>query len=71
MPIIKNNLKAEYLDIWKIIFNDTNIVKECRNAPDIFEIMLICPFSNAKLERMFSQWTVLKPVGETGCRGNH
>ena len=32
MPIIKNNLKAKYLDIWKIIFNDDNIIKECRNA---------------------------------------
>ena len=54
MPIIKNNLKAKYLDIWKIIFNDDNIKKQCRNALDIFEIMLICPFSNGKLERLFS-----------------
>ena len=53
MPIIKNNLKAKYLDIWKIILND-DIKKECRNALDIFEIMLICPFSNGKLERLFS-----------------
>ena len=53
MPIIKNNLKAKYLDIQKIIFND-DIIKECRNALDIFEIMLICPFSKAKLERIFS-----------------
>ena len=60
MPIIKNNLKAKYLDIWKIIFNDDNIIKECRNSLDIFEIMLICPFSNAKLERMFSRMNHVK-----------
>ena len=60
MPIIKNNLKAEHLDIWKIIFNDNNIIKECRNTPDIFEIMLIYPFSNAKLERIFSRMNRVK-----------
>ena len=60
MPIIKNNLKAKYLDIWKIIFNDDNIIKECRSALDIFEIILICPFSNAKLGRMFSRMNRIK-----------
>ena len=36
IPIIKNNLKAKYLNIWKIIVNDDNIMKECRNALHIF-----------------------------------
>ena len=60
MSIIKNNLKAKYLDIWKIIFNDDNIIKQCRIALDIFEIKLICPFSNAKLERIISRMNRVK-----------
>ena len=53
LPIISNNKKTYYLDIWKIVFSNEAIVKECRNVLDIFELFLICTFTNAKLERMF------------------
>ena len=49
LPIISNNKKT-YLDIWKIVFSNEAIVKECRNVLDTFELFLICPFTNAKLE---------------------
>ena len=35
LPIISNNKKT-YLDIWKIVFSNEAIVKECRNILDIF-----------------------------------
>ena len=54
LPIISNNKKTYYLNIWKIVFSNQGIVKECRTVFDIFELFLICPFTNAKLERMFS-----------------
>ena len=54
LPIKSNNKKTYYLDIWKIVFSNEAIVKECRNVLDIFELFLICPFTNITLERMFS-----------------
>ena len=59
LPIISNNKKT-YLDIWKIVFSNEAIVKECRSILDIFELFLICPFTNAKLERMFSHMSRVK-----------
>ena len=60
LPIISNNKKTYYLNIWKIVFSNQGIVKECRNVFDIFELFLICPFTNAKLERMFSHMNCVK-----------
>ena len=60
LPIISNNKKSSYLDIWKIVFTNATIIKECRNVLDIFELFLICPFTNAKLERMFSRMNRVK-----------
>jgi hypothetical protein len=53
-PIISNNQNEYYLKIWEIVFSKSSLVKECRNILDIFELFLICPFTNAKVERMFS-----------------
>ena len=58
--IMSNNDKLSYLDIWKIVFTNATIVKECRNVLDIFKLFLICPFTNAKLERMFSHMNCIK-----------
>ena len=60
LPIISNNKKSSYLDIWKIVFTNAIIIKECRKVLDIFELFLICPFTNAKLERMFSHMNCIK-----------
>ena len=60
LPIISNNKKTYYLHIWKIVFSNEAILKECRNVLDIFELFLICPFTNAKLERMFSRMNRVK-----------
>ena len=54
LPIISNNKKSSFLDICKIVFTNATIIKECRNVLDIFELFLISPFTNAKLERIFS-----------------
>ena len=59
LPIISNNKKT-YLHIWKIVFSNEAILKECRNVLDIFELFLICPFTNAKLEHMFSRMNRVK-----------
>ena len=53
-PMLQNNPKEYYLNIWEKIFNDENVKRECQNILHLFEILLITPFSNAKLERMFS-----------------
>ena len=50
LPVIKNNTKATYLDIWKIILMNEHALKECKNSLMIPELLLINPFSNAKLE---------------------
>ena len=60
LPIISNNKKTYYLNIWKIVFSDEAIVKECRNLLDIFELFLICHFSNAKLKHMFFPMNCVK-----------
>ena len=41
------------MEIWEHVFSDENVIEECKNALHIFEILLITPFSNAKLEHMF------------------
>ena len=60
LPIISNNKKSSFLDICKIVFTNATIIKECRNVLDIFELFLICLFTNAKLERMFSRMNRVK-----------
>ena len=59
-PIRNNSPKVTYLEIWKHVFSSENIIKECKNVIHIFEILLITPFSNAKLERMFSRMLRVK-----------
>ena len=59
LPVISNTKKT-YLNIWKIVFSNEAIVKECRKVLDIFELFLICPFMNAKLERMSSRMNRIK-----------
>ena len=48
------------MEIWEHVFSNENIIEECKNVLHIFEILLITPFSNAKLERMFSRMLRVK-----------
>ena len=60
IPIQNNSPKVKYLEIWERVFSNKNIIEECKNVLHIFEILLITPFSNAKLERMFSRMLHVK-----------
>ena len=59
-PIYENDTKAKYIDIWERIFTNEETVKECNNILHIIEILLITPFSNGKLERMYSRMLRVK-----------
>ena len=60
VQLITNYKNAKYCEIWQKIFTNKDIEKECRNVLDMFELCLICPFTNAKLERMFSRMNRIK-----------
>ena len=60
VPLVKNGKDVNYLDIWKKIFQNDTIKNECRNVLHIFEIMLVTPFTNAKVERVFSRMNRVK-----------
>ena len=55
LPLVKNNKCIRYLDIWSKVFTSETIKEECKNILHIFEIMLIVPFTNAKVECCFSK----------------
>ena len=59
LPLVKNNKCVIYLDIWSTVFTSETIKEECKNILHIFEIMLIAPFTNAKVEHIFSKMTRL------------
>ena len=59
-PIYENDTKAKYLDIWERIFTNEETVKACDNILHLIEILLITPFSNGMLERMFSRMLRVK-----------
>ena len=58
--ILKNKLfqtlspNQSYLDVWSNVFKNDEFNTECQNILHIIELLLITPYSNAKLERMFS-----------------
>jgi len=60
LSIVQNNRNSKYLDIWRNVFNDETIKSECKNVLHVFEIMLITPFTNAKVERIFSKMNRIK-----------
>ena len=45
--------------MWKIFANST-ILEECKNVLHIFEILLVTPFTNVKVERVFSNTNKIK-----------
>lgn len=59
-PTIAHDGKQKYLEIWaRVLTNDILKVK-CSDALHIIELLLITPFTNAKLERMFSRMNRVK-----------
>ena len=58
--MIINNKSSGYLEIWGHIFANHEVKAECMNIFHVFEIFLIAPFTNAKVERMFSRMVRIK-----------
>ena len=53
LPIVANNDKSSYLEVWKTVFWNDMIKKEYKNIFLILEILLVTPFTNANDEIMF------------------
>ena len=51
----------KHLDIWSKVFTSETIKEECKNILHIFEIMLIVPFTNVKVEHIFSKMNQVNP----------
>ena len=60
VTLVKNNKALPYVDIWKQVFTNSELKSECKNVLHLFEILFVMPFTNAKLERMFSQMLRVK-----------
>ena len=71
VPLIKNNKVLPYLDIWKRVFTNSELESECKNLLHIFEILFVMPFTNAKLERMFSRMLRMKSDWRNQLAGDH
>ncbi|XP_066915547.1 zinc finger protein 862-like [Clytia hemisphaerica] len=52
--------EKDYLKVWKEVFSNKGLQDECKNVLHIIEILLITPFTNAKIERVFSRMNRLK-----------
>ena len=59
-PILKSQTKIDYLEVWKSIFTNDNVKRECKNVLHVIELLLITPFTNANLERVFSRMNQIK-----------
>ena len=55
MPMLTCNPRPHYLDIWEKVFKSEEIKNDCPSVLHIIELLLITPFTNAKLERLFSR----------------
>ena len=62
IPIIKNHKKVKYHQIRKKVFENSDLKKECENVLHVIEILLIIPFTNAKVERLFSRMNRVKAI---------
>ena len=66
--ILKNRLlpsldmNSKYLDVWLRLFTITKIKSECSDVLHIIELLLITPYSNAKLERYSVQRVMQKLI---------
>ena len=58
--IISGLEKINYLHVWSKVFCNQYAKENCNNVLHIIEILLISPFTNAKLERVFSRMNRVK-----------
>ena len=59
-PIVASTVKVDYLEVWAKIFTNMDVKASCSNVLHIIELLLIIPFTNAKLERIFSRMNRVK-----------
>ena len=59
-PMLHNSPKKSNLEIWHQIFTSNKLMTEYQNIMHIFKILMIVPFMNAIVERLFSQMTESK-----------
>ena len=60
LPMLTSIDSIDYLHTWLKLFNKKDVMSGCSNVLHIIELLLIMPFSNPKLERMFSQMNQVK-----------
>ena len=53
--ILHYSPNKSYLEIWHQIFTNNKVMAECQNIMHIFKNLMIVPFTNAILERLFSR----------------
>ena len=58
-PLLHNSPEESYLEVWPRTFINGEAMAECNNM-HIFEILLIVPFTNAIVERLFSRMNRVK-----------
>ena len=54
LPMLTSIDSIDYLRIWLKLFKNKDVMSNYSNVLHIIELLLIMPFSNTKLERMFS-----------------
>ena len=60
LPMLTSIDSIDYLQIWSKLFKNKDVMSNCSKVLHIIELLLITPFSNAILERMFSQMNQVK-----------
>ena len=52
--------KLNYLDVWQKLLVNESVKSQCSDISHVIELLLITPFTNAKLEQMFSRMNRVK-----------
>ena len=60
LPMITGVDSIDYLEVCPKFLTNKDVQPSCSNVLHIIELLLITPFTNAKLERMFSQLNHVK-----------
>lgn len=58
--MVSNIKEITYLEAWKRILTNDSAKTDCENIFHLIEILLVTPFTNAKVERMFSRMNRVK-----------
>ena len=71
IPIVKNHKKVKYHQIWKKVFENSDLKKEYENVLHVIKVLLIIPFTNAKVERLFSRINRVKAIKRNRLGRDH